>query len=505
MFANCIDPHRVSSILERFNHHLAAFLGCSPGGVEDLAGQVCDLVSNVLQYRTVLLRMDDGNGLRCDVEKDRRGEAAAPDTGYDPLLELVRDTVREPVVLDVAGCRALAAGIPLPGPGRRRCLGHMVALRPYGIHDPDVDLPLMGMLASLLGTAVRGWADRKRYAGIRHRLLSEIRISRKRCEFLRRSGEAWRVMADNVHDWEMWLAPDGSVLGASPSCERVCGHPPESFRQDPSLLEAVIHPDDLEQWRRSMVDGTMLHCPCAEFRIVHRDGFERWVSQSTVRVRSDAGRDLGLRLSIRDISEQKYAEALLQAEALRDHSTGLPGQVLLLDRVVQALERSRRRDGYTLALVCVRLDRFSFFSRCCGEDKEDRLRSAIASRLGGCVRRLDTVSCLEGDEFAVFLEGLSAPREAVQVCRRIRTSLDRPFQVDGCELNLRASLGVAIDRRGQENPGTLFGRAQLAMRQAERTGRYRFKIYTPRLGAPRRPRPDREPSRAAAGESLCME
>ncbi|MEW5772470.1 MAG: EAL domain-containing protein [Thermodesulfobacteriota bacterium] len=488
------DPHRVASILERLNHHLAAFTRLPRRRLEDLAGAACGLVSDVLQYRTVLLRVGNGNGLACALKKDRQGGPLPVGERDARLLQFVSNTVQEPMVLDMgevrsamgvldsalpaAGGPALAAPIRCGGAGKG--YGHLVALRPYGAHDPDVDLPLLGILASFTGKAARNCEDLKRMAGIKTRLLSEVRISRKLCQTLRDSGEHWRIMAEHAHEWEAWLSPDGSVLHSSPSCARISGYMPENFRQDPSLLERIIHEDDLPVWRRAMEDGSMLHCPCAEYRIMHRDGFVRWVSQATVRIRSAGGRDRGLRLSIRDITEQKCAELQVRAEALRDPLTGLPGRVLCLDRVEQALERAGRRDNYFFALVSVGMDCFDFFAQCC-DGQEERLHAGIGERLRRCVRRMDTVTSLESGEFVVLLDDLAAPREAIRVCKRIRTALAKPFLMDGCEMNLRASLGVTIGSSSADRAQTLLRNARLAMRQAEKAGRYRFKAFTPRL------------------------
>jgi diguanylate cyclase (GGDEF)-like protein/PAS domain S-box-containing protein len=492
MFAERHDTHRASSILERLNHHLADCQGLSQRQLDALAEAVCGLVSDVLHYRTVMLLVDDGNGLRCSLKRDRRGQFAPLDAGDGRLLQLVRGTVQEPTVLEPgspagrpgAGISALGVA-PLAAPllpdGKNTGLGHLVALRPYGAHDPDVDLPLLGILASLAGTAILRCGERERSSRVRSRLLTALRTTSEQAAAMRENGERWRVMAEYAATWEAWLSPDGAFLHSSRSSAHFTGYPAGDFIRDPKLLERIIHPSDRPVWRQAMAEGTMQDCPCAEFRIVHRDGFVRWVSQATSHVLADDGRDMGLRLSFHDITEQKYAELRLQAETMHDPHTGLPGRALCLDRVEQALERAHRSEGYILAVACVGLDCFNFFARCCGKGQEERLRADIAHRLQGCVRRLDTVSSLEDDTFAVFLDGLTAPREAVGICKRIRAALSRPFLIDGCELNLQASLGLDIGPRDHEGAEALYRNAQIAMRQAVKTGRHRFKVYTARL------------------------
>jgi diguanylate cyclase (GGDEF)-like protein/PAS domain S-box-containing protein len=138
-------------------------------------------------------------------------------------------------------------------------------------------------------------------------------------ETLRESEERYRTVADFTHDWEYWLAPDGSLPYVSPSCKHITGYLAEEFQQDPGLLVRIVHPDD----RGRLCDH--LHAATAQedadrhhegdFRIVTRDGEERWLNHVCRAVYNGSGQYLGRRASNRDITERKRAEQELRIAA----------------------------------------------------------------------------------------------------------------------------------------------------------------------------------------------
>lgn len=126
----------------------------------------------------------------------------------------------------------------------------------------------------------------------------------------------YRIVADNTYDWEHWLSPEGQFLYISPSCERITGYSPAEFVADPGLLLRIIHPEDRPRWDAHHAQSS---APASadelEFRIVRRDGGERWVGHCCQPVFNAAGQFLGRRGSNRDISERhRLSEALRLSE-----------------------------------------------------------------------------------------------------------------------------------------------------------------------------------------------
>jgi len=133
---------------------------------------------------------------------------------------------------------------------------------------------------------------------------------------LAESERRYRTVAEHTHDWEFWQAPDKRMLYVSPSCERVTGYTAQEFLADPELVDRIVHPEDRALWIEHRYsrgrEGERLPI---EFRIVRRDGKERWIAHICQPVTGEDGHDLGRRASNRDISEHKQAEeALLRSE-----------------------------------------------------------------------------------------------------------------------------------------------------------------------------------------------
>lgn len=201
----------------------------------------------------------------------------------------------------------------------------------------------------------------------------------------------------------------------------------------------------------------------------------------TVPVTGAGGRVTGGMSVSQDISARKRLEEQLRHQALHDPLTGLANRTLCLDRIRQAVERSRRRPDYIFAVLFVDLDRFKLVNDSMGHKFGDALLMETASRLLECVRDLDTVARLGGDEFVLVLEELEAPRRAIHVVHRVREVLAREFQLGQRAVQLTASIGVAVDTRRYRTPEDVLQNANLAMHRAKEMGRDRFKIFTNRM------------------------
>ncbi|MDP2810017.1 MAG: response regulator [Rhodocyclaceae bacterium] len=134
---------------------------------------------------------------------------------------------------------------------------------------------------------------------------------RKRAEeALRESEEKYRLLADYANDCIFWLAPDGRYLYISPASERITGYAPEAFLADPGLMARIVHPDDQADFRAHLATARADEREL-EFRIVRRDGGERWIAHFCRPVHDEADNVLGRRGSNRDITGRKRAEAEL--------------------------------------------------------------------------------------------------------------------------------------------------------------------------------------------------
>ncbi|ADU61368.1 MAG: EAL domain-containing protein [Pseudodesulfovibrio sp.] len=311
---------------------------------------------------------------------------------------------------------------------------------------------------------------------------AKIRQQRERLlEALRTGEERYRTIADFAYDWEIWLGTEGGVLYCSPACERISGHPPERYFEQPELLREIIVSEDRDAWDKYLLFINNEVGGSLDFRIVTRSGQTRWLCVAGRAVSGIGMKPLGIRCSFRDITDRKEMEEQLRHQALHDPLTELANRTLCLDRVGQAMRRAGRRENYYFALVFLDLDRFKVINDSLGHRFGDLVLMETANRLAQHVRTLDTVSRFGGDEFVLLLDELASPGEAIRIVKRIRDALAKPFIFTGHEVQTTASFGIVLSPIPDIRASDVLQRANIAMHQAKEAGRNRFKVFTTRM------------------------
>lgn len=178
--------------------------------------------------------------------------------------------------------------------------------------------------------------------------------------------------------------------------------------------------------------------------------------------------------------ENRELETKLVYQAFHDSLTGLANRALFRDRVEHALSRGAR--GERIAVVMLDLDDFKGVNDTLGHLEGDRLLEIVADRLRKATRGCDTIARIGGDEFAVLLEGVPTIDDAMRVVDRITESLRPPIALQGREVAVGASLGVA-HARGEENVDELLRNADVAMYRAKDDGKGRHAIFEPAMYA----------------------
>jgi diguanylate cyclase (GGDEF)-like protein len=183
-----------------------------------------------------------------------------------------------------------------------------------------------------------------------------------------------------------------------------------------------------------------------------------------------------------DVTERKLEQDRLAHEAWHDSLTDLPNRTLFLDRLQHALARIERHGG-RLAVLFMDLDDFKIINDSLGHEAGDRLIVSVGERLSSHLREEDTVARLAGDEFAVVLEG-SARDEAVRFAERIAQVLREPFVLDGREVFVRASIGIALGGAATNTEALeLLRQADLAMYRAKRSAEARHVVFEEAMNA----------------------
>ncbi|MDR3641042.1 MAG: EAL domain-containing protein [Humidesulfovibrio sp.] len=184
-----------------------------------------------------------------------------------------------------------------------------------------------------------------------------------------------------------------------------------------------------------------------------------------------------LALVAEDITARRKAEETIQERTFQDPLTGLANRALFMDRLDQSMERSRRRLNYLYAVLFLDLDNFKPINSSLGHAAGDKVLRAVAEKIKNVARGLDTVARCGADEFALILEELKNPGEALRVARRICKELAQPMDVDGHSLHFSASVGVVLGPADYAQPEELLQDAGIAMEQARALGGGKVKVF----------------------------
>ncbi len=182
-----------------------------------------------------------------------------------------------------------------------------------------------------------------------------------------------------------------------------------------------------------------------------------------------------------EIKYRMHAEERLQYDALHDSLTGLPNRALFIDRLKQALERSKLHEEKIFALLFLDLDRFKNINDSLGHSKGDELLVLVARVLQNNLHPTDTMARVGGDEFVILLEDINDISDASRVADRIQRLLkSASSQLDGGML-ITASIGIVVSLSGYESPEDMLRDADIAMYRAKSLGKSRHEIFDPAM------------------------
>ncbi|MEH2278667.1 MAG: diguanylate cyclase [Nostoc sp.] len=212
--------------------------------------------------------------------------------------------------------------------------------------------------------------------------------------------------------------------------------------------------------------------------LITKDGKEIAIEDNVSLIRDQNGNITGAVLVFQDITKRKQTEAQLIRNAFYDGLTALPNRVLFVDRLRQAIERSKRRSDYDFAVLFLDLDGFKKINDRFGHGIGDDFLVAIARRLESCLRGGDTVARFGGDEFTVLLEDIKDITDATNAAKRIQDSLRLPLNLNGYQLSTTASIGIAWNFSNYEEPANMLRDADIAMYRAKRQGKATYAIFS---------------------------
>jgi diguanylate cyclase (GGDEF)-like protein/PAS domain S-box-containing protein len=275
----------------------------------------------------------------------------------------------------------------------------------------------------------------------------------------------------------MLITDSGNRIAAvNPAFADITGYSPEeAIGQKPQLLRSGKH--DSNYYRQMWAElGDQNHWR-GEIWNRRKNGevFPEWLSITVVRdAKGIPTNYIGI---FSDVSERKEAEARIHHLAHHDALTDLPNRILLQDRLDQAILQSKRSNRRT-AVLFLDLDRFKNINDSLGHDVGDNLLIQVSERCASVLRETDTISRQGGDEFVIVLPDLDQSQDAAQVARKLIRSFDQPFMLDGHELTVTGSIGIALYPDDAQSASELLKNADAAMYRAKAEGRNDFQFYS---------------------------
>jgi diguanylate cyclase (GGDEF)-like protein/PAS domain S-box-containing protein len=308
----------------------------------------------------------------------------------------------------------------------------------------------------------------------------ETHLAHKRAvEDLRESEERYALAVRGANDglWD-WNLTTNEVYW-SPRWKAMLGYD-EAIGASPDEWLTRVHHDDAGRVKDALAahladDSGFFE---SEHRLLHSNGTYRWVLCRGAAVRDAQGSVTRLAGSLTDITDAKVSDPL----------TGLPNRLLFVDLIERAIRRNERRHDHMFALLTLGLDRFAAVNHSLGRLTADSLLVAIARRLQSSLRVTDavarqtdsTLARLGGDEFMVLLEDISDASDAIRVSDRLRSALGKPFDVDGHQVFISATVGIATSGTGYARPEDVLQDAGIALDRAK-TGTTACELFDPAM------------------------
>jgi diguanylate cyclase (GGDEF)-like protein/PAS domain S-box-containing protein len=334
-------------------------------------------------------------------------------------------------------------------------------------------------------------------------------IKRKRTEEALWRSESSLATAQRIAhlgNWDYDIAKDAAQW--SDELYRIFSFAPQQFAPTYKTFLNSVHPDDRDLIRRSVRKALYEEKQgSVDYRVVRADGEIRVVQSYYEVIRDVSNRAVKLVGTVHDITESKALEEKLHHQAFHDLLTGLPNRQLFMDRLIQALRRTRRREGRKkVAVLFLDLNNFKVVNDSLGHEIGDDLLKAVGERLRGSLRPEDTLARLGGDEFTVLVENVENPADAVRVAERSLEAFREPFVVEEQELFIKPSIGISLgEARTTTAPEDLLRDADTAMYRAKKEG-LGYRVFEPVMyeQALRRLKMENELQRAIEAEEFVV-
>lgn len=263
---------------------------------------------------------------------------------------------------------------------------------------------------------------------------------------------------------------------------RALGHEPGELLGQPTRYRQYIHAEDRESVQHTI--SALLAPDSAptmlEFRLLTPAGEPRWVQNRLRPVRDASGKLLEIEGILNDVTAQRAAQDQIALLARTDALTGVANRITFNERLRQAFAASQR-GAHAFAVLYLDLDRFKEVNDTLGHRAGDLLLQQVGRRLREATREIDVVARLGGDEFAIVQTELVDSSSAGTLAEKVVEVLSAPYQIEGNEVRIGVSIGIALYTAESRNPDGLLAQADQALYRAKHAGRGRYRFHSDQI------------------------
>ena len=313
----------------------------------------------------------------------------------------------------------------------------------------------------------------------------EIKERQEVTKLLRQSEKKLEDILNSLEE-VVWSADatTSNLLFLNSAAQKVYGRSIKELLNNPDLRLDSIHPEDRARVELSLANSSSyINNNDLEYRILQPNGEVRWVWERSRIIYDETGSANRRDGIISDVTERKRIESKLNYEARHDSLTHLPNRSAMLERIEQALIRSRINQDRQFAVLFIDLDRFKVVNDSLGHLIGDELLIAVANTLTKCCRQQDLVARLGGDEFTILLTRIKSKAEAEAIAQRIKSKLSAPFHLQGHTVFTSASIGIVIGDCNYYSSAEILRDADLAMYRAKSLGKARHETFSAEMYA----------------------
>lgn len=298
---------------------------------------------------------------------------------------------------------------------------------------------------------------------------------------LEKSEEEFRLIFELAPIGMMITNLDGKIIQVNQSLSDLLNYPLANIINQKETR--IYHPEDREKsllFKEQMITE-YLDQDCQERRFLAYNGSVVYTLVNVTALRNNRGEIIHFIQQIIDISQLKIMEEQIFYDAFHDKLTGLPNRFLLMDRLKQFLNINIKSQNNQCAILLIDVDNFKTVNDSLGHQIGDNLLVLISEKIIDCVREIDTVARISGDEFVVFLPDINTEKDAYKIAGKILTACKFNTILEGYPVFSSVSIGVTLSSFGYIKAEEMIRDADLAMYQAKESGRNCYRIFNPTM------------------------